>query len=1480
MAESRAYPLEQFVARLREAGLAADARTLLSLQQAIHALGSAYAHRPLDLWEVMAPIVAKNREEQDKVKALWLQFCEELQRSNAPAPIAVAAPVQPPRRKLRYWWIYLIVGVVVAMALGGYFILRSLICQYNLYDAPDSTSSISDVPVIEGDTLWADTSDVPPGRLLAVSITANPDGGDAKLDTGRVMGRFYVVPQTASGLFTVEIAYTVKVETCNSDSVEQTHRHSVSYPIRCSVFPHTTSINHSTDFTTREVSFSWSGRDSGDYHYKWDFGDGDSAVACPTVHQYDSAGAYQVLLSVSSDLHPDCAPLAEVYQVDLSRKHPNKPALPNLTRAEPYHESWHQLSSLWGILLMILVWGVSGTALVLYQLNQNKKQKASAQETRQPEKIETGGPYRIPWPNQDHLVSWGGDIDRIAALMAGRITGDRLLLDVRASLRKTVEQGGFPVPAFRQLGRQQEWLFLLDEDSMNPQQKRLFTWLIGKLRSETVDVEAYWYHGSPQHCWHITDGSALTLEALSGIYSRAHLVLVTDGAGLMQPYRQELRPSLVSSLKAWHTRTLMPLRPVSEWASRERELSSFFGICPAESAGWMEYLLMPQMEGQDYAAWKKRLSMLLGNSPRWPRDPDTIEEVVDEMGDSLHSRWLCALLALPETSYEFLVAAGAAVKGSLLNWDDLVQFTRLPLLTGKLPSTAQLGLSETDKWFILGNAQAEHLLAGAQAELADKGLGGHAGTLVRRDLVMAQFRQAPKDAERQAAVRKWQMAGLLQHLPLAQEAAPAKRKGRWVLPALVSITVVLSAVLVFLMTNHFQKREVAQSEIVSLPVENTRFKVWPMKLSEEGHYQPGDSGWNQLVELYERGQMHYEEERFDSARGYFTQIDVERARSMDSVTILTDSVLFSKAMTLMGELNPSIERQRSLRLFSLYGNGLCLYYNQRLAEPQLNAPPSQKGNRGEAIRNHDLILKLCPDFYKRYDLSPPRLQTLLNDSLPGKPNPYPNPEDRQPDLTMEAVEGVPFVEVRPGREFDLGTYPTTPNNYRVRVKVSNPGDTTLILSNFRLLGFDLIAAPARTVPKRKSTYIEFSFDLSKIGAFTGSFSFKTNIKEFPTVRVPVSYEVKKAQSGGGFLYCQFNDASGKDFPMSNGQSFDLGKIDVNGEGICSMVIGAGQGSQPLQIKTITMSGSGERFTSYTRSSKETSFPVDYPLTLNFTVGAGIAQQGVTPTGRFETKLTFRTNDNQNDPFEVTIKFELVEESTGSSPVIDELIRNMVKVGDGTFQMGCTDPLLCAKDNQPARPVYMSGFKISKYEVTVEQWMEVMGKAPTAEQENCKTCAVGGVSWNEAQDFIQRLNKMTDKTFRLPTEAEWEYAARGGSDSEHYAGSNDLKVVVQEVGTVGPLRKVGQKAPNGYGLYDMSGNALEWCSDNYDEKYYTYGPDSNPKGPDPSSLNANKVIRGGQTALVDSRSYLVFTRAYAKASNSSYISGFRLVMEGR
>ena len=232
--------------------------------------------------------------------------------------------------------------------------------------------------------------------------------------------------------------------------------------------------------------------------------------------------------------------------------------------------------------------------------------------------------------------------------------------------------------------------------------------------------------------------------------------------------------------------------------------------------------------------------------------------------------------------------------------------------------------------------------------------------------------------------------------------------------------------------------------------------------------------------------------------------------------------------------------------------------------------------------------------------------------------------------------------------------------------------------------------------------------------------------------------------------------------------------------------------------------------------------------------------------------------------------------------LKKLMADMVLVEGGTYMMGNPDR---DRNHEYAEDVphevTLSSFYICKYEVTEALWTAVMGCNPS-DHKLGDNYPVERVNWYDCQDFVEKLSELTGRHFRLPTEAEWEYAARGGKRSRgyRYSGSYALDEIGWHVGNAHYYkREVGTKKPNELGLYDMTGNVCEWCQDKLDTEYYHHSPSINPQGPDRSTYKDNRCFRGG--SFCDDEKYdelKVYTRNTGMPPEEKYGHlGLRLAM---
>ena len=240
-----------------------------------------------------------------------------------------------------------------------------------------------------------------------------------------------------------------------------------------------------------------------------------------------------------------------------------------------------------------------------------------------------------------------------------------------------------------------------------------------------------------------------------------------------------------------------------------------------------------------------------------------------------------------------------------------------------------------------------------------------------------------------------------------------------------------------------------------------------------------------------------------------------------------------------------------------------------------------------------------------------------------------------------------------------------------------------------------------------------------------------------------------------------------------------------------------------------------------------------------------------------------------------------------SSKLDIAYIEMVFVEGGTFEMGCNSEMLddCLDSEKPAHQVTLKDFYIGKYEVTQAQWYEIMGTDIRQQRDKAgEGWMIFGegdnypmyyVSWNEAQEFIKRLNDKTGKSYRLPTEAEWEYAARGGNQGHgyKYSGSNTIGESAWYLGNSDDMtHPVGMKKANELGIHDMSGNISEWVSDWYGS--YNSNAQTDPKGP---TVGSFRVLRNGGWTDDGSRARVLY-RFRSDSNSRDFDLGFRLAYD--
>jgi len=277
-----------------------------------------------------------------------------------------------------------------------------------------------------------------------------------------------------------------------------------------------------------------------------------------------------------------------------------------------------------------------------------------------------------------------------------------------------------------------------------------------------------------------------------------------------------------------------------------------------------------------------------------------------------------------------------------------------------------------------------------------------------------------------------------------------------------------------------------------------------------------------------------------------------------------------------------------------------------------------------------------------------------------------------------------------------------------------------------------------------------------------------------------------------------------------------------------------------------------------------------PNQTNYTAGTT-----VTVTATAASGYTFTCWSGASTSTNATVTISMDNNKTLTANFQQQIDIAMVYVPGGTFTMGCTSEQGndCDSSEKPSHSVTLSSFYIGETEITQGQWKTVMGNNPSYYKGD--NLPVTNVSWNDVQTFIKTLNSTTGKKYRLPTEAEWEYAARGGRSSNgyKYSGSNIINNVAWYDGNSGDkTHPVGTKQANELGIHDMSGNVFEWVNDRYGS--YSINSATNPTGP---SYGLFRVVRGGSIGETGVLYCRVSSRDWSDPNDKYDDMGFRLAL---
>jgi formylglycine-generating enzyme required for sulfatase activity len=312
-----------------------------------------------------------------------------------------------------------------------------------------------------------------------------------------------------------------------------------------------------------------------------------------------------------------------------------------------------------------------------------------------------------------------------------------------------------------------------------------------------------------------------------------------------------------------------------------------------------------------------------------------------------------------------------------------------------------------------------------------------------------------------------------------------------------------------------------------------------------------------------------------------------------------------------------------------------------------------------------------------------------------------------------------------------------------------------------------------------------------------------------------------AAQAGGIVQGEISAVDGENIRIDVGSEAGL-KVGDQGKVFYTVLVGKERQPQPVYVASFTITRV-EQESSVAKVEKAQGVIMGGYLVEVTAAEAPAEQAPVVQAPVVQTPTEPAKTEEKPTPAKVVKKKRVVKRAIKAGEVWRDprLGMSFVWVPEGCFEMGCGDWMAgCSDSEKPPHKVCLNGFWIGRHEVTQQQWRRLMGNNPSDAKRCGNQCPVEEVSWNEAVDFARKLSAKTGYLFRLPTEAEWEYACRSRGKKQPYAGGESVDALAwYKENADGSPHTVGRKLPNELGIFDMSGNVWEWCLDSFDKDAY-------------------------------------------------------------
>lgn len=760
------FPLEAFLERLALEGIEVSLPQRLQLLEVLRRFGPSKIDNPAQLKFKVAPILAKNASQQDRIHKLFEEYLAEA--------IAYTPPPPPARKswwqKLERWhWGVLAVALFVIPVIIIEEHLRTTAVEPPVearFNAPPSVSIGSYLPVLNS-SLHVDTLHTQFRWELF-----DEDRGERELDT-IVNNWEWELPILSLGESPDKFLLLTATDTLKKEVSTYKKR----FKVHCAVLPEKPAIMAPVKaYKDSIVLFTLEPEAVPGLEYTWKIKhDEVDTVSTELTHVFKAAGVYQVKLQIRNTQTDAYCQVDTSHTITITNKNDEKAYLAEIPlNVDEAQGTTSQLKFFWmsGVLLSLLF------LYALYQFWRWLNQKPPAvTEAEIQEEIDERfaasdkGPYNIPFENYESSIRVEENLFRLADKLRKRQEEGRMVLDIQASVQQTVDQGGFPVLLEKRTSLPPEYLFLIDEQAERSHQAELYEYLVTFLRDKDVFINTFHYNTSFHRFWNADFPEGVSLERLRQLYPLHRLVVLGDGLDLMDQSGDQLRlkATYEEVLEEWPSRLLLTPVPPSSWTYKEATLYQLFPIFDSDASGFSAALKFLDVlaEETDDPSPRPSFTDWQAEQATPPEHPD-INHRIWRKGSTYQDyfrdypqvyRWFCALAVYPEANWQLTLAIGKAIEAPV-NFDNLLLLSRIPWLQGKSlhPKLRQQLLEEVDP---ATEEKARRAVQQALAEVAPKVAGSHVNTDLQTNLAIQSFLLNPEDVENRALIEQLQRQKML-----------------------------------------------------------------------------------------------------------------------------------------------------------------------------------------------------------------------------------------------------------------------------------------------------------------------------------------------------------------------------------------------------------------------------------------------------------------------------------------------------------------------------------------------------------------------------------------------------------------------------------------------------------------------------------------------------------------------------------------------